>query len=88
MRSPLWLLEAAPSRPSCLDPARRPTARPPLAVVSIGGVKASNAAATIAAGCGGAAVVSGLFAVESPTAAAKELAAVVDAALAARQQQQ
>lgn len=56
--------------------------------MSIGGVKASNAAATIAAGCGGAAVVSGLFAVESPTAAAKELAAVVDAALAARQQQQ
>ncbi|EFN53733.1 hypothetical protein CHLNCDRAFT_58425 [Chlorella variabilis] len=53
-------------------------------VVSIGGIKASNAAETIAAGCAGAAVVSGIFGADSPADASRELLAAVDAALAQR----
>lgn len=74
---------ASRQRPTLPAPATAPLPT----VVSIGGVKASNAADTIAAGCAGAAVVSGLFAVESPTEAARQLLTVVDGALAARQQQ-
>jgi thiamine monophosphate synthase len=57
-------------------------------VVSIGGVKASNAGETIAAGCAGAAVVSGVFGADSPADAARDLRAAVDAALEARRQRQ
>ncbi|PSC75210.1 thiamine biosynthetic bifunctional enzyme chloroplastic isoform C [Micractinium conductrix] len=53
-------------------------------VVAIGGVKVGNAAETVAAGCAGAAVVSGVFAVASPADACRELLGVVDAALAQR----
>lgn len=54
-------------------------------VVSIGGVNAGNAAATVAAGCAGAAVVSGIFGVEAPADAARALRDAVEAALAERQ---
>ena len=56
-----------------------------LPVVSIGGVKASNAGDTVAAGAAGAAVVSGIFAAENPADAAREIRRVVDEALAQRQ---
>jgi thiamine monophosphate synthase len=58
-----------------------------LAVVSIGGVKASNAGETVLAGCAGAAVVSDIFGADSPADAARQLLAAVDAALAQRQGQ-
>ena len=55
-------------------------------VVAIGGVDASNAAACIAAGAAGVAVVSALFGEgKDPTAEAARLRAVVDAALAERE---
>lgn len=57
-------------------------------VCSIGGVKVSNAADTVAAGAAGAAVVSGIFAAESPAEASRELRRVVDEALTSRGQQQ
>ncbi|KAI3425347.1 hypothetical protein D9Q98_009111 [Chlorella vulgaris] len=56
-------------------------------VVSIGGVKASNAGETVLAGCAGAAVVSDIFGADSPADAARQLLAAVDAALAQRQGQ-
>ncbi|GAB4815842.1 hypothetical protein N2152v2_002888 [Parachlorella kessleri] len=54
-------------------------------VVSIGGIKASNASDAIAAGAAGAAVVSGIFAAENPADAAREIRQIVDEALAQRQ---
>ena len=74
--------------PGCLA-ARTPTHLPGPrcccpAVVSIGGIKAGNAGQTVAAGCAGAAVVSGIFAADSPAEASQELLAAVDAALRER----
>jgi thiamine monophosphate synthase len=56
------------------------------AVVSIGGIKAGNAGQTVAAGCAGAAVVSGIFGAKSPAEASQELLLAVDAALRERGQ--
>jgi thiamine-phosphate pyrophosphorylase len=53
-------------------------------VVAIGGVTAGNAAAAMAAGCAGVAVVAEVFAAASPQAAAHHLRQTVDDALAAR----
>jgi thiamine-phosphate pyrophosphorylase len=55
-----------------------------LPVVAIGGVTAGNAAAAMAAGCAGVAVVAEVFAAASPQAAAHHLRQTVDDALAAR----
>jgi thiamine-phosphate pyrophosphorylase len=55
-----------------------------LPVCGIAGIDASNAAAVIAAGAGGVAVISALSMTPDPTAAARGLRAVVDAALAKR----
>ncbi|KAK9829096.1 hypothetical protein WJX72_003863 [[Myrmecia] bisecta] len=54
-------------------------------VVSIGGVNVDNAGSTVAAGCAGVAVVSAVFGVPDPSAAAAELRRRVDAALERRQ---
>jgi thiamine-phosphate pyrophosphorylase len=59
---------------------------PRFAVCAIAGIDASNAAATIAAGADGIAVISALSGRPDPLLAARELRAVVDAALAARRQ--
>ena len=50
-------------------------------VVAIGGIDAGNAAPPVSLGCAGVAVVSAIFGAEDPAAAARELRAVVDAAL-------
>lgn len=52
-------------------------------VVAIGGITAGNAATAIEAGCAGVAVVSAIFAQPDVSAAAAEIRAAVDAALAA-----
>ncbi len=59
---------------------------PRFAVCAIAGIDASNAAATIAAGADGIAVISALSRKPDPRLAARELRAVVDAALAERRQ--
>lgn len=51
---------------------------------AIAGITAANAAATIAAGADGVAVISALSSAPDPRAAARELRSVVDAALIAR----
>jgi thiamine-phosphate pyrophosphorylase len=63
---------------------RRETARAlgPLPVGAIAGINAANAASVIAAGADGVAVIGALFAGADAKAAARELRAVVDAALA------
>jgi thiamine-phosphate pyrophosphorylase len=55
-----------------------------LPVCGIAGIDASNAAAVIAAGADGVAVISALSLVPDPAAAARELRAIVDATLAKR----
>ena len=57
---------------------------PKLPLCAIAGVDASNAGATVAAGADGVAVISALSLAASPQDAARELRAIVDAALAAR----
>src|SRR5262249_22463853 len=54
-------------------------------VCAIAGIDASNAGPTIAAGADGVAVISALSLAQGPTDAARELRAVVDNALTARQ---
>jgi thiamine-phosphate pyrophosphorylase len=58
--------------------------RPDLPLCAIAGIDAGNAGATIAAGVDGVAVISALSLVASPEKAARELRAIVGAALAAR----
>lgn len=58
--------------------------RPGLPVCAIAGIDAGNAAATIAAGADGVAVISALSLAESPPDAARELRAIIDAALKER----
>jgi thiamine-phosphate diphosphorylase len=53
-------------------------------VGAIAGIDATNAGAVIAAGADGVAVISALFMTDDPTAQARRLRAVIDAALAAR----
>jgi thiamine-phosphate pyrophosphorylase len=53
-------------------------------VGAIAGIDATNAGAVIAAGADGVAVISALFMADDPTAQARRLRAVIDAALAAR----
>lgn len=67
-----------------LTALRREAARVlgPLPVGAIAGINAANAASVIAAGADGVAVIGSLFAVEDAKAAARELRAVVDEALA------
>lgn len=65
-----------------LDGLRRVCEAVDIPVVAIGGVGAHNAAATLAAGAEGVAVVSALFAAPDVAAAARELRAAVDAAAA------
>lgn len=55
-----------------------------LAVGAIAGITAANAAAVIAAGADGIAVISEIFMADDPQAASAALRAVIDAALAAR----
>jgi thiamine-phosphate pyrophosphorylase len=57
---------------------------PKFPVCAIAGIDASNAAATIAAGADGVAVISALSRKPDPLVAARELRATVDAALAQR----
>ena len=57
---------------------------PKLAVCGIAGIDAGNAAAVIAAGANGVAVISALSLAPDPTAAARALRAIVDATLAKR----
>jgi thiamine-phosphate pyrophosphorylase len=57
---------------------------PKLPLCAIAGIDASNAGATVAAGADGVAVISALSLAASPQDAARELRAIVDAALAAR----
>jgi thiamine-phosphate pyrophosphorylase len=58
--------------------------KPALPVCGIAGIDAGNAAAVIAAGADGVAVISALSLAPDPAAAARELRSVVDAALAKR----
>jgi thiamine-phosphate pyrophosphorylase len=67
-----------------LDAVRRLRARTPLPIVAIGGIDASNAAAAIAAGADGVAVISSICGARDPAAATRELRARVVEALAAR----
>jgi thiamine-phosphate pyrophosphorylase len=57
---------------------------PHLPVAAIAGIDATNAAQVIAAGADGIAVISALSLADDPQAAARELRAIVDAALSAR----
>jgi len=59
---------------------------PKFPLCAIAGIDASNAAHTIAAGVDGVAVISALSLASDPQAAARELRAVVDAAVAERRQ--
>ena len=68
----------ARSSPRCMRRAPR------LPVCGIAGIDASNAAAVIAAGADGVAVISALSLAPDPAAAARGLRAIVDAALAKR----
>jgi thiamine-phosphate diphosphorylase len=67
-----------------LDGVRRLRARTRLPIIAIGGIDASNAAATIAAGADGVAVISSVCGAPDPAAATRDLRAVVVKALAAR----
>ena len=58
--------------------------KPDLAVCGIAGIDAGNAAAVIGAGADGVSVISALSMQADPQAAARELRAIVDAALAKR----
>jgi len=60
---------------------RAATRRP---LVAIGGIDPANAAAVIAAGADGVAVISAIFAADDVAAAARRLRAIIDQALAAR----
>ncbi|MEI9804985.1 MAG: thiamine phosphate synthase [Pseudolabrys sp.] len=64
----------------------RPSARatPKFPICAVAGINESNAADVIAQGCDGVAVISALSLASDPTAAAANLRAVVDAALARR----
>jgi len=57
---------------------------PNLHIAGIAGIDAGNAAAVIAAGADGVAVISALFVAPDPTAAARELRRIVDAMLGKR----
>jgi len=57
---------------------------PNLPIAGIAGIDAGNAAAVIAAGADGVAVISALFVAPDPTAAARELRRIVDAMLGKR----
>ena len=67
-----------------LDGVRRLRAKTRLPIIAIGGIDASNAAATIAAGADGVAVISSVCGAPDPAAATSELRARVVEALAAR----
>ena len=58
---------------------------PELPIVGIAGITAENAASVIAAGADGVAVISAVCGADDPEAAARKLRAVVDAALAERE---
>jgi thiamine-phosphate pyrophosphorylase len=58
---------------------------PDLPIGAIAGINASNAGAVIATGADGVAVISALSLADDPRAAARELRAIVEAALAQRQ---
>jgi thiamine-phosphate pyrophosphorylase len=58
---------------------------PDLPIGAIAGIDASNAAAVVAAGADGVAVISALSLARDPQAAARDLRAIVEAALAKRQ---
>jgi thiamine-phosphate pyrophosphorylase len=58
-----------------------------LPICAIAGIDANNAAATIAAGADGVAVISALSLAESPPDAARELRSIIDKALAERGRQ-
>jgi thiamine-phosphate pyrophosphorylase len=60
---------------------------PNLPLCAIAGIEANNAGATVAAGADGVAVISALSLSSGPTDAAREMRAIVDAALAARARQ-
>ena len=61
------------------------TRAPELPIVGIAGITAENAASVIAAGADGVAVISAVCAADDPEAATRALRAVVDAALAKRE---
>jgi thiamine-phosphate pyrophosphorylase len=67
-----------------LEGLRRLRARTRLPIIAIGGIDASNAAATIAAGADGVAVISSVCGAPDPAAATRDLRARVVEALAAR----
>lgn len=86
--SPVWetASKTDTSAPLGLDGVRAVRERIParIPVVAIGGITAANAAAVIAAGADGIAVISAICAAEDPYAAAVELREIVDEALALR----
>jgi len=67
-----------------IDVLRRRAQKRPLPVCGIAGIDAGNAAAVITAGADGIAVISALSRAPDPAAAARDLRAIVDAALAQR----
>jgi len=67
-----------------LDGVRRLRAKTGLPVIAIGGVDAANAAAAIAAGADGVAVIAAVCGAQDPEAATRELCARVRKACAAR----
>ena len=66
-----------------LDGVRRLRAKTRLPIIAIGGIDATNAAAAIAAGADGVAVISAVSGAGDPEAATRELCARVREALAA-----
>jgi len=67
-----------------LEGVRRLRAKTLLPIIAIGGIDAANAAAAIAAGADGVAVISAVCGARDPAAATRELKALVLAAIAAR----
>ncbi len=67
-----------------LEGLRRVRAATGLPIVAIGGIDAGNAAAAVAAGADGVAVIAAVSAAPDPERATRSLCAAVDAALAAR----
>lgn len=64
--------------------ADRVRAQWPIPAVGVGGITAANAAAVVAAGLAGVAVVRAIFAAADPEAAAREIRTAVDAARSGR----
>ena len=74
---PVWATTSKAGLPAPLGPEAITRAGGVLPVVAIGGVDASRAAAAVAAGAHGVAVIGGIWGTRDPLASAKELAAAL-----------